>query len=39
LLDPERRAKLDNLTRAADALRDRFGFDKVQFGGSLRKDG
>jgi DNA polymerase IV len=39
LLDPGRRAKLDKLTRAADALRDRFGFDKVQFGGSVRKDG
>jgi DNA polymerase IV len=38
LLDPERRAKLDKLTRAADSLRDRFGFGKVQFGGSLRKD-
>src|ERR1700757_2151968 len=38
LLDPERRAKLDKLTRAADALRDRFGFDKLQFGGSVRKD-
>ena len=38
LLDPERRLKLDKLTRAADALRNRFGFDKVQFGGSLRRD-
>jgi DNA polymerase-4 len=38
LLDPERRAKLDKLTRATDALRDRFGFGKIQFGGSLRKD-
>jgi DNA polymerase-4 len=38
LLDPERRAKLDKLTRAADSLRDRFGFGKIQFGGSLRKD-
>src|SRR5713226_8035553 len=35
LLDPERRAKLDKLTRAADSLRDRFGFAKIQFGGSL----
>ena len=34
----ERRAKLDKLTRAADALRDRFGFGKVQFGGSLKKE-
>lgn len=38
LLDPERREKLDKLTRATDSLRDRFGFNKVQFGGSLRKD-
>jgi DNA polymerase-4 len=38
LLDPERRAKLDKLTRAADKLRDRFGFDKLQFGGSVRKE-
>jgi DNA polymerase-4 len=38
LLHPERRAKLDKLTRAADSLRDRFGFGKIQFGGSLRKD-
>lgn len=35
LLDPDRRAKLDKLTRAADSLRDRFGFGKIQFGGSL----
>jgi len=35
LLDPGRRAKLDKLTRAADSLRDRFGFAKIQFGGSL----
>ena len=35
LLDPERRAKLDKLTRAADSLRDRFGFAKIQFGSSL----
>jgi DNA polymerase IV len=38
LLDPSRRAKLDKLSRAADSLRDRFGFDKVQFGGSLRRE-
>ena len=38
LLDPGRRAKLDKLTRAADSLRDRFGFGKIQFGGSLRED-
>src|SRR6516164_6610276 len=35
LLDRERRAKLEKLSRAADSLRDRFGFAKVQFGGSL----
>ncbi len=39
LLDPERRAKLEKLTRATDRLRDRFGFGVVQFGGSLRPDG
>jgi DNA polymerase-4 len=38
LLEAERRAKLEKLTSAADALRDRFGFGKVQFGGSLRRD-
>jgi hypothetical protein len=35
LLDPQRRAKLEKLSKAADSLRDRFGFGKVQFGGSL----
>ncbi|MGH9675986.1 MAG: DNA polymerase IV [Candidatus Acidiferrum sp.] len=39
LLDAERREKLEKLTRAADGLRDRFGFGKLQFGGSLRLDG
>jgi len=39
LLDPERRAKLEKLTAAADKLRDRFGFGKLQFGSSLRRDG
>ncbi|MGA2098993.1 MAG: DNA polymerase IV [Candidatus Acidiferrum sp.] len=39
LLDPERRERMEKLTRAADKLRDRFGFGKVQFGGSLRADG
>lgn len=39
LLDAERRRKLETLTRATDQLRDRFGFGKVQFGGSLRGDG
>ena len=38
LLDAQRHAKLDRLTRAADSLRDRFGFDKIQFGGSLRTE-
>jgi hypothetical protein len=38
LLDAERRAKLEKLTSATDHLRDRFGFGKVQFGGSLRRD-
>ena len=37
LLDPERREKLDRLTKATDRLRDKFGFDSVQFGGSLRR--
>src|SRR5215475_3496625 len=35
LLDPERRARLERLSKAADLLRDRFGFGKIQFGGSL----
>jgi DNA polymerase-4 len=35
LLDAERRAKLARLARAADRLRDRFGFEKIQLGGSL----
>lgn len=39
LLEAERRARLEKLTRAADRLRDRFGFGKVQFGGSLASDG
>lgn len=39
LLEKERREKLANLTKAADRLRDRFGFGKVQFGGSLAADG
>ena len=36
LLDGGRREKLARLVRTADHLRDRFGFSKVQFGGSLR---
>jgi DNA polymerase-4 len=38
LLDPRRREKLDKLTAAADRLRDKFGFNSVKFGGSLRRD-
>jgi DNA polymerase-4 len=39
LLEAERRERLEKLTRATDKLRDRYGFGKVQFGGSLRADG
>jgi DNA polymerase IV len=39
LLDAERRKRIERLTQATDKLRDRFGFGKVQFGGSLRADG
>jgi DNA polymerase-4 len=35
LLDPERREKLERLAQAADRLRDKFGFEKLQLGGSL----
>ncbi|HEX9760596.1 MAG TPA: DNA polymerase IV [Candidatus Acidoferrales bacterium] len=35
LLDAGRREKLERLARVTDRLRDRFGFDKVQLGGSL----
>ncbi|MGD0964370.1 MAG: DNA polymerase IV [Candidatus Acidiferrales bacterium] len=35
LLDPGRREKLERLARATDRLRDKFGFSKLQFGGSL----
>jgi len=38
LLEADRREKLEKLTRAADRLRDKFGFGSVQFGGSLRRD-
>jgi DNA polymerase-4 len=37
LLQAERREKLQKLTQATDRLRDKFGFNKVQFGGSLRR--
>ena len=36
LLDGERREKLEKLARASDRLRERFGFGKIQLGGSLR---
>jgi DNA polymerase IV len=35
LLDAGRRERLERLARATDRLRDRFGFSKVQLGGSL----
>ncbi len=35
LLQTEQREKLRRLTQATDKLRDRFGFNKLQFGGSL----
>ncbi|HKF41211.1 MAG TPA: hypothetical protein VKB21_08970, partial [Candidatus Acidoferrum sp.] len=38
LLEADRRKKIDKLTKAADQLRDKFGFGSVQFGGSLRHD-
>ena len=36
LLDGGRREKLERLAKTADRLRDRFGFSKIQLGGSLR---
>lgn len=36
LLDSETREKKERLARAMDQLRDRFGFSKIQLGGSLR---
>ena len=38
LLGADRREKLERLTKAADQLRDKFGFGSVQFGSSLRRD-
>jgi DNA polymerase-4 len=35
LLDAAQRERLEKLARATDRLRDRFGFDKIQRGGSL----
>ena len=37
LLDASRREKMERLAQAADELRDRFGFSKLQFGGSISK--
>ena len=37
LLDPARREKLEKLARASDRLRERFGFEKLQLGGSMQK--
>ena len=37
LLDAARREKLERLAQATDKLRDRFGFSKIQFGGSISK--
>ena len=37
LLDASRREKQERLAQATDALRDRFGFLKIQFGGSMTK--
>jgi len=39
LLDAGNREKLERLAQAADRLRDRFGFAKIQLGGSLRSRG
>jgi len=35
LLDPNRREKLERLAKTTDRLRDKFGFSKLQYGGSL----
>jgi DNA polymerase IV len=35
LLDSQHHEKLERLARAADQLRERFGFSKLQYGGSL----
>ncbi|HEV2521501.1 MAG TPA: DNA polymerase IV [Candidatus Acidoferrales bacterium] len=37
LLDASRREKLERLAKTTDSLRDRFGFSKIQFGGSMTK--
>lgn len=36
LLDAGRRERMERLARATDSLRDRFGFSKIQLGGSLK---
>lgn len=36
LLDSEKKQRLEKLVRATDQLRDRFGFETIQLGGSLR---
>jgi DNA polymerase IV len=36
LLEPGKRESLERLARAADKVRDRYGFSKLQFGGSLK---
>jgi DNA polymerase-4 len=38
LLDAGRRERLERLARATDRLREKFGFSKVQLGGSLRSE-
>src|SRR5579885_3633122 len=38
LLEAGRREKLEKLTKAADHLRDKFGFTSIRFGGSLRRE-
>jgi DNA polymerase-4 len=38
LLEQGRREKLEKLTKATDELRDKYGFGKIQFGGSIRRD-
>jgi DNA polymerase IV len=35
LLEPHRREKLERLAKATDRLREKFGFSKLQYGGSL----
>ena len=37
LMDAARRERMAKLTRAADKIRERFGFSKIQLGGSLHR--